>query len=438
MENQKTITKEVSLSGIGLHTGNKVNIKFKPAGIDSGINFIRADLPKKENILAVADNLLPISRNPRRTSIGRGGVEIHTIEHLMAVLFGLSIDNINIEIDNNEVPGLDGSGEAFLEILTSAGIVEQSKPRNIYQIKEAICMEEDDSAIIALPSSEFKIYYTLKYSHPRIDTQFLDLNINAESFRKELVKSRTFCLEEEAEDLKRQGLGRGANYENTLVVGKSGVIKNKLRYEDEYVRHKMLDMIGDLYLMGASLKGHIIALRSGHSLNIKLLGKIIEQRARFNIGGVESHGDYIKEGELDAEEIKKILPHRFPFLFVDKILHLEKGKRAIGLKNVNEDDYYFKGHFPGKPVMPGVLIIEAMAQVGGVMMLSLAQNRGKLAYFLAANNVKFRKTVLPGDKLVLEVEVGKLKSKTGLVHSRALVDSKVVAEADLMFAIAES
>lgn len=438
MENQKTITKEVSLSGIGLHTGNKVNIKFKPAGIDSGINFIRVDLPKKENILAVADNLLPISRNPRRTSIGRGDVEIHTIEHIMAVLFGLSIDNINIEIDNNEVPGLDGSGQDFLEILTNAGIVEQAKPRNVYQIKEAICIEEDGSSIIALPSSGFKVSYTLKYSHPKIDTQFLDLNINTESFQKELVKSRTFCLEEEAEDLKQQGLGRGANYENTLVVGKNGVIKNKLRYEDEYVRHKVLDLIGDLYLMGSSLKGHIVALRSGHSLNIKLLGKIIEQRARFNIGGVGSSGDYVKEGELDAEEIKKILPHRYPFLFVDKILHLEKGKRAVGLKNVNEDDYYFKGHFPGKPVMPGVLIIEAMAQVGGVMMLSLAQNKGKLAYFLAANNVKFRKTVLPGDKLVLEVEVGKLKSKTGLVHSRALVGSKVVAEADLMFAIAES
>lgn len=438
MENQKTIVREVSLSGIGLHTGNKVNIKFKPAEVDRGINFIRTDLASRENILAVADNLLPISKNPRRTSVGSGSIEIHTIEHLMAVLAGLSIDNIYIEIDNNEVPGLDGSGQAFLETLTKAGIVEQKKIRDYYKIKETISVEEEGASIVAIPSSEFKISYILDYNHPQINTQFLDLNINPESFQKELVKSRTFCLAEEVDDLKQQGLGRGANYENTLVVGKRGVVKNRLRYDDEYVRHKILDLIGDLYLLGSPIKGHIIAIRSGHSLNIKLLKKIIEQRERFNLGGVGAAVDYVKEGELDIEEIKKILPHRYPFLFIDKILYLEKGKCAVGLKNVTKDDYYFKGHFPGKPVMPGVLIIEAMAQVGGVMMLSLEQNKGKLAYFLAANNVKFRKTVLPGDKLILEVEIGKLKSKTGLVHSKAMVDSKIVAEADLMFAIAES
>lgn len=437
MEKQKTINKEVSLSGIGLHTANKVNIKFKPAGVDCGINFIRTDLPDKPSILASADNLLPIEKNPRRTSIGRDKIEIHTIEHIMAVLSGLSIDNINIEIDNNEVPGLDGSGGVFLEILTQAGIIEQPKARPYYQIKETISVEEDGASIVAVPASEFKISYTLNYNHPQI-TQFLDLDINSEVFQKELVRSRTFCLEEEVEDLKSQGLGKGANYENTLVVGKTGVIKNRLRFADEYVRHKILDLIGDLYFLGSPLKGHIIAIRSGHSLNLKLLRKIIEQKERFVLGGVAATVDFVKEGELDIEEIKKILPHRHPFLFVDKILYLEKGKRAVGLKNVTKEDYYFKGHFPGRPVMPGVLIIEAMAQVGGVMMLSLEQNKGKLAYFLAADNVKFRKTVLPGDKLILEVEVGKLKSKTGLVRSRALVDSKVVAEADLMFALVEA
>jgi len=438
MEKQKTINKEVSLTGVGLHTGNKVNIKFKPAPVDSGINFIRNDLSVSEKILAVADNLLPVSRNPRRTSIGKGEIEIHTIEHLLAVLSGLQIDNIDIEIDNKEVPGLDGSGWAFWEILTSAGILEQSKPRNYYQVKDAVAVEEEGASIVAIPSAEFKVSYMLSYSHPQINSQFFEVDINPISFRNELVKSRTFCLEEESEDLKRQGLGQGANYENTLVVGKNGVIKNRLRYHDEYVRHKILDLVGDIYLMGTPIRAHIIALRSGHSLNIKLIKKIIEQKERFIVAGVETGTAAVGEGELGIEEIKEILPHRQPFLFVDKILYLEKGKRAVGLKYVTKDDYYFKGHFPGKPVMPGVLIIEAMAQVGGVMMLSLEQNRGKLAYFLAANNVKFRKTVLPGDELILEVEVGKLKSKTGLVHSKAMVDSKIVAEADLMFAIAES
>jgi len=439
MEKQKTIGGEVSLSGIGLHMGNKVNIKFKPAGVDSGINFIRTDFGSKEGVLAVVDNLLPISRSPRRTSIGKGEIEIHTVEHLMAVLLGLSIDNIAIEIDNNEVPGFDGSGLTFLEALKQAGIVEQEKQRDCYQIKETISVEENGSSIVAIPSSEFRVSYTLRYDHPQINAQFIDLNITPETFEKEVAKSRTFCLEDEASDLQSQGLGQGANYENTLVVGKNGVIQNRLRYNDEYARHKILDLIGDLYLLGSPVKAHIVAIRSGHSLNIKLLRKIIEQKTRFLLGGVGSCGECLpKEGELDVEEIKKILPHRYPFLFVDRILYLDKGKRAVGLKNVTKDDYYFKGHFPGKPVMPGVLIIEAMAQVGGVMMLSLEQNRGKLAYFLAANNVKFRKTVVPGDKLILEVDVGKLKSKTGLVYSKALVDGKVVAEAELMFAVADN
>jgi UDP-3-O-[3-hydroxymyristoyl] N-acetylglucosamine deacetylase/3-hydroxyacyl-[acyl-carrier-protein] dehydratase len=271
-----------------------------------------------------------------------------------------------------------------------------------------------------------------------LKAQFMEVEVNADTFQRDIASARTFCLEDEAQDLQRQGFGRGANYENTLVLGKSGVIKNKLRYEDEFIRHKILDLLGDLYVLGQPLKGHVIALRSGHSLNLKLAKKINEQAERYALGGVGINYHPGEETELDTQTIMKILPHREPFLFVDKIISLDKGKRAVGIKNVTINDYFFRGHFPGRPVMPGVLIIEAMAQVGGIMMLSPEENRGKLAYFLAADNVKFRKTVIPGDQLVLEVEAGKIRSKTGQVHVRALVNDKVVAEADLMFALVDS
>ena len=439
MEKQRTIENTVSLEGVGLHTANKVNITFKPAPVNTGIIFIRTDLPNKPQIRASLDSLLAQSHGPRRTSIGQEDSYIQTIEHLMSALSGLGIDNIYIEIDSKEVPGLDGSSLNFLEKLSQAGIRQQDEERLYCVIKEPIFAQEDNSSIIALPSSELRISYTLDYNRDFLKSQFLEVGINAETFKKEIAPARTFCLQEEAAELQRQGLGSGANYENTLVIGKNGVINNKLRFVDEFVRHKILDLLGDLYLVGSPLKAHIIALKSGHSLNLKLVRKISEQQAKRPSAGVTSSVYEFKVGqELDVTAIKSILPHREPFLFVDKIVALEKGKHATGIKNVTINDYFFKGHFPGRPVMPGVLILEAMAQVGGVMMLASEENRGKLAFFLSANNIKFRKTVVPGDQLVLQVEAGKIKLKTAQVFAKALVDGKVVAEADFMCALVES
>lgn len=435
MDKQRTIQREISIKGVGLHTAKSANLVFKPAEVDSGINFVRTDLPGKPVIKACIENSATQAHSPRKTSLFSDGVELYTVEHLMAALSGLAIDNLRIEIDNLEVPGLDGSSVNFLNALSDAGIKEQEKPRQYYSLKEPIAIEEDGSALIALPSSELRISYTLNYNHPLLKAQFLELSLTPEIFRKEFAAARTFCLEEEADGLQQQGFGQGANYENTLVVGKNGVVKNTLRFPDEFVRHKVLDLLGDLYLLGVPLKAHIIALKSGHSLNLKLVRKIKEQMTRYSLGGIAAVSHLEQGTELDIEAIKGILPHRQPFLFVDRIISLEKGKRAVGIKNVSINDYFFKGHFPGKPVMPGVLILEAMAQVGGVMVLSLEENRGKLAFFMAADNIKFRKTVIPGDQLIFEVEAVKVKSKTGQVTGKAMVDGKVVAEADILFVL---
>lgn len=427
MEKQKTIATPVSLSGIGIHTGNKVNITLKPAQPAAGITFIRTDIAESVRIQADVQSFLA-AKFSRRSSIGKNEVEVQTIEHLMAALSSLGIDNIDVEIDSNELPGLDGSAIKFVEALEKAGIVEQEQARYIHVIKEPISIEEHDSSITVVPAEDFKISYTLNYNHPLLEAQFLEISVNPESFKVEIAPARTFCLESEAAELRSKGLGLGANYDNTLVVGKAGVIKNSLRFQDEFVRHKILDLIGDLRLAGCPIRGHVIALKSGHSLNLKIAQKIYEQR-------IKTQGANNMEGILDVNEIMKIIPHRQPFLFVDRITHLEKGKRAVGVKNVTINDYFFKGHFPGHPVMPGVIIVEAMAQVGGVMMLASEENRGKLAFFLSIDNVKFRKPVVPGDQLVLEVEAIKVKSKTGQVRGRALVNGKVVTEADFVCAL---
>jgi len=435
---QRTIKNSVELSGVGLHTGVSVNLKFKPAPTNAGINFIRVDIKDSPMIKADTNSIIGQEKSPRRTSIGIGGAEVHTIEHLMAALWALGIDNIIIEINGSELPGLDGSAKSFIEILRKVGIEDQGIPKKIYQVRSALWAEQDGAMIMVLPDDNFRVSYTLNYEHPLLKAQYISFTVDENTFVKEIAPARTFCLEKEVSELRKKGLGKGANYDNTVVVGEGGVIDNKLRFEDEFARHKILDLLGDLYLLGYSIKGHVIAMRSGHPLNVQLVEKINSQREKLQSGGIKAVYVETSGNILDSIDIQKILPHRYPFLLVDRIIEIESDRKAVGIKNVTMNEQFFTGHFPGRPVMPGVLIVEAMAQVAGVLLLNKKENMGKYAYFMSLDNVKFRKTVVPGDQLRLEVEVMKLKSKTGQVHTKALVNGAIVSEADLMFALVDA
>ncbi len=431
MDLQKTIKGQITITGVGLHTGNKAAVTLKPAPADSGVTIVRIDLPDRPEMKASVDCVSSYPRSKRRTTIGSGVASIHTVEHMMAALSACGIDNLVVELDGEELPGLDGSALEYLKALDRAEIQTLDKPRDYYSLTEPIYINESGVSLVAVPCENFHVSYTLNYEHPMLASQFFDMEITEKSFRDCIAGARTFCLEEEAEELKKQGLGKGATYENTLVVGEKGVVGNVLRFPDEFVRHKVLDLIGDFSLLGQPLKAHIIAVKSGHSLNARMVKSILQQKQK-NLAGAN-----VCSGEgcvMDVQAIMDVLPHRFPFLLVDRITYLEQGKRVVGIKNITINDAFFQGHFPGKPVMPGVLILEAMAQVGGVMLLSFAENRGKLAYFMAIDDAKFRKVVVPGDRLVMEVTAGKVKSRTGQVYGKAYVDGKVVAEATLMFA----
>lgn len=431
---QNTLKEDLIFKGAGLHTGREVTVCLKPAPVNTGLCFKRVDLKGAPEIKVSVENVRSDNMSGRCSIIGNDDSAIQTIEHLMAALFGLGVDNVIIEIDGAEIPGMDGSALPFGEGIEKIGLQSQEEDRKYIILKKAISVSAGNGSITIFPSEEFKITYVLDYDHPMLQSQVFNFSSDDGRFLKEVAPARTFCLKEEADALQKAGLGKGANYKNTLVMDEKGPVENEIRLEHECARHKVLDLIGDLSFLGRPIKGHIFAVRSGHYLNACLVKAIYEQNEKKIFPEVSIDGKNV-EGVVAApiSKVMEALPHRYPFLLVDRILEVEDGKRAVGIKNLTMNELFFQGHFPQKPIMPGVLMLEAMAQVGGILLKTTDLHKDQVGLFMAVNNAKFRRTAHPGDQLVMEVEVTRDRARMASIHCAGRVDGEIIVEADMMF-----
>jgi UDP-3-O-[3-hydroxymyristoyl] N-acetylglucosamine deacetylase/3-hydroxyacyl-[acyl-carrier-protein] dehydratase len=431
---QHTLGGPIKVEGLGLLLGDPVHVLIEPADIDHGIVFERIDLDPPVRIPALVENVVP---RGRRTTLKSGETTIETVEHCMSALAGLGIDNALVRIHGPELPGGDGSARPFVDPLLEVGVVEQDAPRRIFELQEAIVIDEGDAMIAAIPHDTpgMRVVFDLDYNAlgGRIKRQVLNWDTSVQDYVGDLSSARTFSLEEEARAMWERGIGRHLTPKDVLVIGEDGPIENAYRFEDEPVRHKILDMLGDLYLVGCPVRCRVVAYRSGHGLNRRLGMAIREQMAavdrRFSI----------QSGRvMDIRAIHRILPHRYPMLLVDRVIEMDGEHRAVGIKNVTMNEQFFQGHYPGTPIMPGVLIIEAMAQLGGLLLSQRLEHTGKIAVLLSLDKVKLRKPVGPGDQLVLEAESLNASSRLGHVRCKATVDDKIAAEANIKFMLVDA
>ncbi len=433
---QRTISETVSYNGVGLHTGSLTTVTFKPAPADTGIVFYRTDLDAAPAIPALVDNVVDVSRG---TTIGIGDVKIHTIEHAMSSLAGLGIDNLIVEVDADEIPVGDGSALPVMNTLLKAGIVELESEKQYIRVDHPVYYRKDDVTLSILPSDDLRITMTIAYDHPTVGTQYASFTITEDAFRKELAPARTFCFLREVKMLQEAGLIRGGSLESAVVIGDNGILNDTLRFPDEFVRHKILDLLGDTYLLGHPLKGHIIGAKCGHEKNVnfsKQIQKVFAgTRPEFLMRPYKQKVRRTPPA-LDVNKIMKILPHRYPFLLVDRILSYEPFKTVTGIKNVTVNEPFFQGHWPHIPVMPGVLIIEAMAQGAAVLVFGdNGETNGRLAFLMGLEKARFRDTVVPGDQLVLKAEMMHYRHNACKIRAYALVDDAIAAEAVMSFGI---
>jgi len=458
---KKTIGREASLTGVGLHTGEQCTITFKPAGPDHGIKFLRTDIKDAVPVPADIDHVIDIARG---TTIAIGEAKVFTVEHVLAALTGLGVDNVLIEMSGPEPPVEDGSAYPFVEILQEAGFKDFDEDREFLEVDTPMSYSEPDRKvdIVVTPSDEFRITFMIDYANPALGTQYTSLVDLEQEFAEEFAPARTFCFLSEVEMLREQGLIKGGSLDTAVViydlaggqveidrirravniegeafVGKTGIINDvPLRFPNEPVRHKALDLIGDLTLIGVPIKGHILAARSGHKANVALVKKLrsLYQKKKLASKFQEKKSDAF----LDINGIMKIMPHRYPFLLIDRIIDLEPEKKVVAIKNVTINEPFFVGHFPNHPIMPGVLIVEALAQAGGVLLLNAVDDpESKVVYFMSIDGVKFRKPVMPGDQLRFELEMLSFRRNTCRMQGKAYVDDNVVTEATLMATVVD-
>mgnify|MGYP002393236289 CR=1 FL=1 len=420
------------MQGTALHTGENVNLTIHPAPPGHGFKFRRSDLPDEPLIDAVVANVRTVER---ATTLVEGHAKIHTVEHVLSALTGLGADNALIEMDANEPPIGDGSARGFVEaILAAGGTVEQEALRVYHEPSDPVVYEANGSLLTVLPDPKFRISCTQVGPEGRF-TQFLSAEITPEFYRDEIAPARTFVFYEDVKPLMDKGLIKGGSLENAVVArGESVLSKEPLRFPDEFVRHKILDIIGDLALAGRRLKGHIVAVRPGHGPNTELARALVKRHT--DIVASAPRPMAAEGGVLDINEIQRILPHRYPFLMVDRVLEISEAG-AVGVKAVTVNEPYFQGHFPGHPVMPGVLQVEAMAQVASLVMMRRSENIGKIGYFMSADGVKFRRPVVPGDTLFIHCEMISVKKRLGKAACRCLVNNEVVSEGELLFGLVD-
>lgn len=433
MELQHTIAKPASLSGRGLFTGTPATVTFRPAPVNHGIVFVRTDLGNKP-VPALVHYVL---KRARRTTLRNGEASIETCEHCLSAVAGLGIDNLVIEISGPELPGMDGSSLPYLHALKEAGVTATDAPRKRFVVTEPVIVKHDDTMVAAVPSDQplMQAMYDLNYGgHPVIGRQLAVFDFNTGSYEKDIAPARTFVLESEAKALRDAGLGTHLTPMDVLVIADRGgpIGGNAFRFPDEPARHKVLDLIGDLSLLGAPIRGRIIAHKSGHWLNQALVRRLIQQHR-----GRDRHELALQRGVLDVRQLIKILPHRYPMLLVDRVVEIDGDRRVLGIKNVTINEPFFQGHYPGTPIMPGVLIVEAMAQLSGVLMARHADYAGKLAVLLSLDRVKLRRPVTPGDQLMLEAEAVRIRSRTAHMRCRAYVAEDLAAEAEVKFVVVD-
>ena len=450
VSNQKTFERPASYAGIGLHTGNRVTMTFLPAEPNTGIRFRRVDLDGQPEIEASIDL---VNDTQRSTVLGKGNIRINTVEHVLATFSGYGINNAIVELDSIEPPIADGSARAYCKMIETAGIATQAEKREPFKLKEPIEISQGATNISVFPYDGLRITCTSSNDDGR-HTEYFDLEITPETWEKELSEARTFCFFEELEFLIRKGLIKGGSLANAVIIRDDAVLTTEpLRYKEEFVRHKILDILGDLSLLGRPFHGHIKAFRPSHAANCEMTRKISEQMLRPKLAAqafappvspkADSNAAEVAAGPesgeplLDVTQIQQILPHRYPFLMLDRVNSIE-GNKLCAAKNVTINELYFQGHFPRDPIMPGVLQLEAMAQAAGLLMLKKLANEGKIAYFMAADKVKWRKPVRPGDILTIEVGLLRCRGKLGKAKGVCKVREDVVSEAEVSFVLMDS